>query len=221
MFMDVNTGKFFSWEMAEGEKLEIASLKRFVRKHLIIGFNSRNYDLPVLFAALAGFSTSKIKDVSDDIIQGNMKPWDIEREYRFSIPRDLDHIDLYELPKGQLSLKLYNGRLHGKRMQDLPIEPDAILTPRQMDDIYDYCCNDLSATKLLYTTLLPQIELRKKMSKEYGIDLRSKSDAQVAEAVIKSEVADILGRDVKRPEITPAPPIRTTSLISSSSRTRA
>lgn len=203
VFMDVNRGKFFSWEMAEGEKLDIASLKRFVRKHLLIGFNSRNFDLPVLFAALAGFGTRKIKEVCDDIIVGGMKPWDIEREYRFTIPRDLDHIDLFELPKGQLSLKLYNGRLHGKRMQDLPIEPDAILTPRQMDDIYDYCCNDLSATKLLYTTLLPQIDLRKKMSKEYGIDLRSKSDAQVAEAVIKSEVADLLGRDVTRPEITP------------------
>lgn len=203
VFMDVNTGEFFSWEIAEGEKLDIKGLRKFVSRHLIIGFNSRNFDLPVHFAALAGFTPRETKAVADDIIVGNMKPWDIEREHGFKIPRDLDHIDLYELPKGQLSLKLYNGRLHGKRMQDLPIEPDALLTPRQMDLIYDYCCNDLSATKLLYTTLLPQIELREKMSKEYDIDLRSKSDAQVAEAVIKSEVGDLLGRDVKRPEITP------------------
>jgi hypothetical protein len=33
-----------------------------------------------------------------------------------------------------------------------------------------------------------RIQLRKDMSKEYGVDLLSKSDAQIAEAVIKTEL---------------------------------
>lgn len=131
-----------------------------------------------------------------------MKPWDIEREYKFKIPKpwEIDHIDLIEVAPGKASLKLYNGRLHGRRMQDLPYPPDAVLTPEQIDETYKYCGNDLDATLLLWESLSEQIKLREGMSREYGIDLRSKSDAQVAEAVIKREVKRILGRDVKRPK---------------------
>lgn len=203
VFKDVNTGEIFSWEMAEGETLNRKSLARFMRKHRLISFNGINFDMVVLWAAIAGLPCEVIKDIANDIIVGDMKPWDIEDEYKFKIARDLDHTDLIEVAPGKASLKIYNGRLHGKRMQDLPIEPDAILTPKQMDQIYDYCGNDLDATELLFTSLTKQLGLRKKMSVEYGIDLRSKSDAQVAEAVIKSEVSAILGFDVKRPNTSP------------------
>jgi hypothetical protein len=200
VFIDVMTGDVFAWEMAAGEKLDTKGLRRFVRRHRLIGFNSRNFDMPVLFAALAGFTTSEIKDVADDIIVGQMKPWDIEREWKFKIDRDIDSVDLIEVAPGQASLKIYNGRMHGKRMQDLPIEPSAILTPAEMDIVFDYCCNDLAATKLMLTKLGEGLKLRETMSKEYGLDLRSKSDAQVAEAVIKSEVAAILGYEPKKPD---------------------
>lgn len=41
------------------------------------------------------------------------------------------------------------------------------------------------------------------MTEQYGIDLRSKSDAQIAEAVIKSEVGKIAGKKIDRPIISP------------------
>ena len=34
-----------------------------------------------------------------------------------------DHIDIMPLPIGQASLKIYGGRLHAPKLQDLPIEP--------------------------------------------------------------------------------------------------
>jgi hypothetical protein len=43
--------------------------------------------------------------------------------------------------------------------------------------------------------------LRETMSKEYEIDLRSKSDAQIAEAVIKHEMEKVLGRRIYRPDV--------------------
>jgi hypothetical protein len=39
------------------------------------------------------------------------------------------------------------------------------------------------------------------MSHEYGVDLRSKSDAQIAEAVIKAEIERLTGRRLYKPEI--------------------
>ncbi|HDZ73519.1 MAG TPA: hypothetical protein ENH55_12270 [Aurantimonas coralicida] len=193
----------FSWEMDDRGAIDTKSLRRFVLRHRIIGFYSANFDMPVLFGALAGFNCERLKEIANAIIEEGSKPWDVEKAYGFRIDRNVDHIDLFNIPKGQYGLKIYNGRLHGKRMQDLPYEPDRILTQDEMDEVYDYCLNDLDATELLFEECSKQIALREKMGDEYGIDLRSKSDAQVAEAVIKSEVASVLGYEVKRPEIAP------------------
>ncbi|WP_031268964.1 MULTISPECIES: hypothetical protein [unclassified Labrenzia] len=203
---DMATGEVYYWEMAGNERLSPKKrqrLKRFLESNLIVGFNSKDFDLPVLYAAIAGWSCEKIKQLANAIIELNLKPWDVEKQFGIRVPDNLNHIDLIEVAPGKASLKIYNGRMHGRRMQDLPIEPEAVLTPRQMDETFDYWENDLDATELLFKTLQKQIDLRAKMSVEYKMDLRSKSDAQVAEAVIKSEVSAITGQKVYRPKITP------------------
>ena len=52
----------------------------------------------------------------------------------------------------------------------------------------EYCHNDLHTTKILYDAIKPQIALREQMSEQYNIDLRPKSDAQIAECIIKHEL---------------------------------
>ena len=192
-FKNIETGKVVSFEMADGEELDCARLGKFIRRHRIIGFNSRTFDLLVLFYAIDGANCEQLKALVNDIIFGSGKPWELEDQYGFKVPRNLDHIDLIEVAPGQASLKIYNGRLHGLRMQDLPFDPDQRLTPKQMDIVYDYCVNDLDATKLLFEKLGPQLALRETMTKEYGTDLRSKSDAQIAEAVIVKQVEELIG----------------------------
>jgi hypothetical protein len=75
-------------------------------------------------------------------------------------------------------------------MQDLPIDPAQTITAEQRAVLNSYLLNDLSTTEDLFKRLKPQIELRQKMSDRYGVDLRSKSDAQIAEAVIKSQIEE-------------------------------
>jgi DNA polymerase elongation subunit (family B) len=203
---DIETGEVFYWEIADDEEFspkKIKRLRRFMAQNLTLGFNSKNFDLPVIYAALAGYKCAQLKEIANAIIEQNMKPWDVEKAYKFQIPREINHIDLIEVAPGKASLKIYNGRMHGKRMQDLPIEPDKVLTHREMDETYDYWENDLEATELLFRTLKKQIDLRISMSKQYGVDLRSKSDAQIAEAVIKGEIEKITGRKVKKPSVSP------------------
>ena len=85
-------------------------------------------------------------------------------------------------------------------MQDLPINPDEKISPNQHELMRKYCLNDLETTELLFNTLQPQIDLREAMSEEYGLDLRSKSDPQIAEAVIKSELWKKTGKKYYKPE---------------------
>lgn len=165
-----------------------------------VTFNGINYDMPLWSLAQTGAANATLKKASDAIILRNLKPWDVEREFGFQ-RIELDHIDLIEVAPGQASLKIYGGRLHSRRMQDLPIEPSAIIGWDDRMALIHYCGNDLQTTIDLYHTLRPQLELREAMGAEFGLDLRSKSDAQIAEAVIRSEIEKRVGHRVYRPEL--------------------
>lgn len=198
----VDNGAVIAFQMwSDGPWLDRAHMDYALRQVTLVSFNGINYDMVVIAAALAGFSCDQIKRVSDFIIQGNMRPWDCERQFNFRIPA-YDHIDLIEVVPTTVSLKVMMGRLHCRKMQDLPIEHDQMITPEQRGLIYTYNDNDLDGTEALLRKFWDQIKLRYEMSTEYGIDLRSKSDAQIAEAVIKRKLTD-LGVNVRKAAIEP------------------
>lgn len=185
--LDTNTNKIIDFELYDNRPIDSKKLAAIMRQHTTLGFNSSNYDLPVIVAALRGDTNAQIKQLSDDIINAPQL-WPILKKHKINIPSSFDHIDIIELPIGQASLKIYGGRLHAPKLQELPIEPNAIISASQRAILREYCHNDLNTTHILYDALKPQIALREQMSKQYNIDLRSKSDAQIAECVIKHEL---------------------------------
>lgn len=201
-FKNIVTGNVRSFTMSKNRPLDRAGIIKIIRKFTLVSFNGINYDIPMLMLALrVDTDPILLKSASDNIIVHRMKPWTLRDKYRIpENPTSLDHIDLIEVAPGQASLKIYGGRLYSKRMQDLPIEPDAILTETDMVDIMKYCENDLDTTIDLYNDLRGELDLRYTMTDEYGIDLRSKSDAQIAEAVIVKRIEEIKGEKIYRPE---------------------
>lgn len=199
-FKHLKTGKVVAFEQSPDFQLNTTKLLWMLWRFCLVGFNSRNYDLPMIALAIKGASCEQLKKASDFIIKENNTPFAFEKKYAVKIG-NFNHIDLIEVAPLQGSLKLYAGRLHCERMQDLPFAEDHILTAEDAAIIRPYCCNDLSNTELLFNELSPEIKLRVEMSQEYGIDLRSKSDAQVAEAVINSELQKVLGYYPRKPTI--------------------
>ena len=197
--LDTTTNKTIDFELYDNHPIDSKKLAAILRQHTTLGFNSSNYDLPVIVAALRGDTNAQIKQLSDDIINAP-KVWPVLKKHKINIPQGFDHIDIIELPIGQASLKIYGGRLHAPKLQDLPIEPSAIITPEQRETLRLYCHNDLQVTRILYEELKPQIALREQMSKQYNIDLRSKSDAQIAENIIKHEL-EAKNIDCTRPTV--------------------
>lgn len=200
-FKNVDTGKVVSFEYYAGVPLNKAAVRKILKNCRVVTFNGRNYDMPMIAYALNGATNADLKKASDAIIVGDMKPWEFERAFGVQIPADIDHIDLIEVAPGMASLKTYGGRMHSTRLQDLPIEPDQWIEEAERLVLRPYCENDLDTTIDLKGKLRQQIELREQMSEEYGIDLRSKSDAQIAEAVIRSQVSKLMGEEVRRPRI--------------------
>lgn len=201
-FHNIVSKKFTYFELHEDSALDIPKIRKILQTYTTAAFNSINYDLPLIFLALTGADNATLKKASDMIIVTGLKPWHIENKFNFKIPKQgLDHIDLIEVAPGKASLKLYGGRIHSDTLQDLPIDPSDLISPEQRVELREYCSNDLKLTHDLYRKLLPQIELRAQMSKEYGIDLRSKSDAQIAEAVISHQMQKLTKIKPERPVV--------------------
>lgn len=198
-FKCLANGKFVAFEQSPDQTFNPNKLLWMLWRFCIVGFNSRNYDVPMLTLAAKGATCDELKEASDFIIKGNNTPWNFEKEYKVQI-QQYNHIDLIEVAPLQGSLKLYAGRLHCETMQDLPFPEDHILSAEDAEVVRPYCCNDLANTELLFNELAPELQLRTEMSEEYGVDLRSKSDAQVAEAVINSELQKVLGYYPRKPK---------------------
>jgi len=197
--LDVETGQVYEFRLYNDKpEHDRNDLYQLLVNNTIITFNGLNYDLPITTLYLCGASNIELKRASDDIIKNSLMPWNFERKYNVQILQ-LDHVDLIQIAPGVASLKMYGARMGIEKLQELPLDPNTVIMPSQVDLMDRYCRNDNAVTKELYLQLKEAIDLRVKMSGEYGIDLKSKSDAQIAEQVIKSEYQKLRGTDLPKP----------------------
>jgi hypothetical protein len=192
-FKCFETGKVIIFEQGFGKVINYEKLSFVLHRFRIITFNGLAYDITLIQAAIKGFTTQQLKSITNELIQDGIPPFILARKLQLK-PLNINHVDIIDVAPLQASLKIYAGRLHCPRMQDLPYEHDAILTPEQAYNVLGYNINDLDNTKLLFNELTPHIKLREELSLKYKIDLRSKSDAQLAQAIIVSELERVTGR---------------------------
>ena len=207
-FKHLSTGRLITIDLRGPEetlsKEQRKKLSGLMTKYRTFGFNSMNFDLPIIIYALAGADVQSISKLADKIIKENLSHYRTMQFIDETVPSTFDHFDVSEPAPGvRISLKLYGGRMHSKRLQDLPIEPGTWLNEAQMQEIIDYCENDLDTTIELYQTIYEEMEIRDDMGKEYRLNLMSKSDAQVAEGVILTTIERKLGKKIFKPKTTP------------------
>ena len=176
--------KFAFWQHKRGDMHRL--LDMLYRDDLTwVGFNSNHFDKPLVNAACYGDDAHTIKRIATAIIQDGLKAWDVRKVFPME-ELDFDHIDIIEVAPGvKISLKAYAGRMDSPRMVDLPFHHDKNLNRAEQAVLQDYCFNDLEETDRLHTILGEALALRVMLGKQHGMDLRSKSDAQVAEAILK------------------------------------
>lgn len=205
-FSRFDDGGRVAFEMSHRSELDREGLAAALRAaRPLVTFNGAAYDLPIIALALSGADPARLKAASDRIVRGDLRPWDVERELGVRIPA-VDHVDLMETnPSVRQGLKVLAGRLNCRVLVDLPFDPETVLSPHQMNVVTLYCVeSDLVATRTLWEALREPLALRAVMSRTYGIDLRSKSDAQVGEAVIRKRVENAIGRRISRPVAAPS-----------------
>ena len=185
---DNTTGTEWDYQMTAGGQLDIASITALLQHYTIVTFNGNNYDVPMLMLALQGADCATLKAANDDIICNGLKPWAFFKKYGCHPPEWLDHIDVSEPTPGvRVSLKQYACRMHSELVQDTPVDFNLPLPLHQAVEEILYCRNDRKVTAEIRELIDERIKVRIRMSERYGVDLRSKSDAQMAEAMVKAE----------------------------------
>lgn len=221
LFTSMATGAVTYVEAVDGAALDDGS--RGLLHHLLhafrtTGFNSAGYDLTMCALALAGLGTTEIKAASDAMIVENQRPSDVLRAHKVK-RLAVNHVDIIDVcPLGgteggsayaaRTSLKTYAGRVHAPKLQDLPYPPGTVLGPARRDVVRWYCVNDTVSTAFVRQHQDEHVNLRVQLSNRYGLDLRSKSDAQLGEAIIAAEIARVTGKRPRPPGPTSAVGLR-------------
>lgn len=209
-FKHVATGKTKVFEIYHdpdtGETLDTFDydqVKEVFDTFEVVGFNTIKFDNPLIAMALSGRTTEEIKRAADMIIVQGKWVSDVEKAFNFKTLKPKREIDLIEVKVGDCSLKKLGGRMHSKRMQDLPIEPEATITRQQLDVLRSYCVNDLDTTIDLLKALDGPLKMRRDMIQTYPDasayrSFMSLSEGQIAEAIIKHEAEKNLGKRIKK-----------------------
>jgi len=183
-------GKKKYYELDQENKVNVKELEKILNNYTIIGFNSRVYDIPMLVTLLNKQCNYYLKARSDELINTKVDSdvWNIIKKHSLWCPYTWDHIDLREVikkTKEYVSLKMYGARIHTKKIQDLPFDPNNLLNSEQKIIVRNYCENDLNITIDIYKQIEPAIEFREQLTKQYNINFKSDSDANIAEKLVK------------------------------------
>lgn len=154
---------------------------RIFDSHRTISFNGDYYDVPMMRGVFMGYSTEELKVLNDRLIVERAKPWEIG----LGEWKPTDHIDLKPVCPGAGSQNMFAARIHHHTIEDFEIDFARPVGDEQMLIVASKCENDLGKLEALYDALKPQLRQRERIGQKYGVNVMSKSDAQVAEAVLR------------------------------------
>lgn len=185
---DSTTGMHWDFQMIPGTQLDVQSILALGHRYTFVTFFGNGYDIPILLYALEGADCAQLKMANDDIIVHGTRSWAFFKKYGCYPPPWLDHIDVSEPTPGvRVTLKQYMCRMHSELIQDSPVDFAQPIDHKHVPSEIFYCRNDRKGTHELRQAIDSRMQMRIKLSERYGVDLRSRSDAQMAEDMVKVE----------------------------------
>lgn len=110
-------------------------------KMLLVGFNNRAYDNPMIYAASIGYSNQQLYDLSQELIVRHHNP--------FPRAADLSYLDVFDMATEKMGLKKWEYKL-GITHKEMGIPWDQPAPKERWDEIISYCMNDVRATEAVF-----------------------------------------------------------------------
>ena len=132
-------------------------------KYRLIGFNNRDYDNHMVWAASQGYTPSELYSLNSKIIVEK------DRKAKFGQAYNISYTDIYDFAAGdnKMGLKKYEIKLHLVHVEwDRPwYEP---IPDDRLVDWVNYCSNDVLSTEVVFDYLKDDYEAREILAKLAG-----------------------------------------------------
>lgn len=132
-------------------------------KYRLIGFNNRDYDNHMVWAASQGYTPSELYSLNNKIIVEK------DRKAKFGQAYNISYTDIYDFAAGdnKMGLKKYEIKLHLDHVEwDRPwYEP---IPDDRLVDWVNYCSNDVLSTEVVFDYLKDDYEAREILAKLAG-----------------------------------------------------
>lgn len=116
-------------------------VEKFMNRKLV-GFNCRNYDNHILYAASMGYTNEQLYILSQRIING-------EKDAKFREAYNISYTDIYDYSAKKQSLKKWEIEL-GIHHHEIAFPWDKPVDERAWKQIIKYCKNDVAATEAVW-----------------------------------------------------------------------
>jgi hypothetical protein len=174
----------------------------------LVGFNNLKFDYPIIHSILE--NKDKLKRDSNNLTEFIYHQTRIVLDTEFSevpywkvlIPQlDLYRINHFDNKSKRTSLKAVEIAINLENVVDLPFEFNHKVIDDEVQRILEYNLNDVIATYEFYKLNIDEIEMRKQLSKEYGIDLLNANEPKIGSEIfakLLSEEMNISISELKR-----------------------
>lgn len=193
-FYNVDTHEWYEFEISARIN-QTDELREFLKSVMLIGFNNINFDYPVLHHTILSnndrWTSEQIYVESTKIIKAKYSSvWD----NKIKVPQlDLFKIWHYDNKNKSTSLKWLEFAMRMENVQDLPYPPDTFLSNQEMDEIKEYCRNDVLATYQFYLKSIKHIQIRDYYTKYERINLMNASETAIAKSIFGKYLSQDLG----------------------------
>lgn len=171
----------------------------------LIGFNNIGFDYPLLHYLL---TQPNLYNKSSDIITNELylKAQELIHKEGFStipewnmiIPQlDLYKINHFDNAAKRQSLKGLEITMKLDNVEDLPFSFNHYVLDDEIDKILSYNLWDVKATYQFYLKCINQIEMRKSLSKEYGLNLINANDPKIGSEIFAKLLSQNLNIPIK------------------------
>lgn len=206
----------FELSSRKNQRSELLSWLSYLQnaKQYMVGFNSLNFDYPIIHELLNQpytFDSNKAYQKAQEIIHTQKQGFS---SIRLS-DRILDQIDLLKInhfdnKAKYTSLKALQFAMRSLSVEDLPIKPGTNLTNEQMDQLIKYNIHDVTETENFLEKCINLIELRKELldTKVLSGDVLNFNDTKIGAEYLSSKIGRAKcyqgdkPRQTFRPEVT-------------------
>lgn len=161
----------------------------------MVGFNNIGFDYPVLhfiyMSRLSGVNVLDIYNKAMSIINANHNA----RFANMVWESDwiVDQLDLYKMHhfdniSKATSLKVLEFNMRMGNIEDLPFDVGTLLTSEQIDTLIEYNDYDVKATKLFYDKSQDELQMRERLTAEFGVNMVNMSDVKIGETILVNQM---------------------------------